>query len=161
MRRNIFRLFGYLAVVAAFLMLADISNAQTRRTRGRAYTKAQVSNIIARLEERLDKFTKAFDEALDDSNLNNTRREELMTAQARALENATDELRREFDRRDTWAENKDEVRRCLDIATDVNRMMRARNWGAPSETTWRAILYDLNTLARIYRLPAIGSRAYR
>lgn len=161
MRRNMFKICTGFFVLFTVLMLSDTGNAQPRRARGKVYTKAEVGSIITRIEQRMDKFTEAFDEALDDSNLNSTKREELMTDRAKALEDATDELRREFDRGDTWAENKDEVRRCLDIATDVNQMVRARNWGAVTESTWKAVIYELNTLARVYRLPTVGSRTYR
>ena len=140
---------------------AVIRYRETSRPRGNVYTKAAVGNIISRIEERMDRFTKAFDEALDDSNLNNTRREELMTARSKDLENATDELRREFDRRDTWAENLAEVRKCLDFASDVDRMVKARNWGAMTESTWRAVVVELNTLAKVYNLPTVGARSYR
>lgn len=50
-----------------------------------------------------------------------------------SLEGATDELSREFDRRDAWVENKEEVRKCLNIATDIDRNMKNYNFGAATE----------------------------
>ena len=145
-----------LALAAAFLLVPAITQAQPRIARGRVYTKADVDRIIKRVEDRSDKFQKEFDRALDRSRLNNTRREDQLNDYAEDLEKATDELRREFDRRDTWAENKDEVRECLEIATKLDRVMRARRLGPKVESTWAALRTELNTLAGVYNLRTVG-----
>jgi len=149
-----------LALGAAFLLIPAIGHAQPRAARGRLYTKADVDRIIKRVEDRSDKFKKEFDKALDRSRLNNTRREDQLNDYAHDLEKATDELRREFDRRDTWAENKAEVRKCLEIATKINVAMRARRLGPKVESTWAALRSGLNTLAGVYNLPPVGSAQY-
>jgi len=149
-----------LALAAAFLLIPAIGQAQPRVARGRLYTKADVDRIIKRVEDRSDKFKKEFDKALDRSRLNNTRREDQLNDYADDLEKATDELRREFDRRDTWAENKSEVRKCLEIATKINVAMRARRLGPKVESTWSALRSELNTLAGVYNLPPVGSAQY-
>src|SRR5918992_27996 len=115
-----------IAMTVAFLLFPSMAEAQRREARGRLYTKADVDRIIKRVEDRSDKFEKEFDKALDRSRLNNTRREDQLNDYAEDLEKATDELRREFDRRDTWAENKPEVRKCLEIATKLSVAMRNR-----------------------------------
>lgn len=149
-----------MALTAVLLLLPAITQAQPRVARGRIYTKADVDRIIERVEDRSDKFEKEFDRALDRSRLNNTRREDQLNEHAEDLEKATDELRREFDRRDTWAENKAEVRECLEIATKIDRAMRARRLGPKVESTWAALRHELNTLAGVYNLPAVGSAQY-
>ena len=148
-----------LALAAAFLLI-PMGQAQPRVARGRLYTKADVDRIIKRVEDRSDKFKKEFDKALDRSRLNNTRREDQLNDYADDLEKATDELRREFDRRDAWAENKSEVRKCLEIATKINVAMRARRLGPKVESTWAALRSELNTLAGVYNLPPVGSAQY-
>ncbi len=115
---------------------------------------------VQRVEDRSDKFKKEFDKALDRSRLNNTRREDQLNDYAKELEKATDELRREFDRRDAWVENKAEVRNCISIATKINVAMRNRRLGPKVESTWSALRYELNTLAGVYNLPAVGSPEY-
>ena len=149
-----------LALAAAFLLVPAVTQAQPRAARGRLYTKADVDRIIKRVEDRSDKFEKEFDKALDRSRLNNTRREDQLNDYADDLEKATDELRREFDRRDAWAENKSEVRKCLEIATKLNVAMRSRRLGPKVESTWSALRYELNTLADVYNLPPVGSAQY-
>jgi flagellar motility protein MotE (MotC chaperone) len=149
-----------LTIAAAFLLVPAIAGAQPRAARGRLYTKADVDRIIKRVEDRSDKFKKEFDKALDRSRLNNSRREDQLNDYAKDLEKATDELRREFDRRDAWAENKAEVRRCVEVATKINVAMRNRRLGPKVESTWSALRYELNTLADVYNLPLVGSPQY-
>ena len=162
MKKNLFSLFVSLAAILMILSVADVSNAQRRReSRGRGLTKAQVKVIINRVENRVDDFTKAFDKSLDRSKLNDTKREDNLNRRAKDLEGATDELSREFDRRDAWIENKDEVRKCLNIASDIDRTVRNRRLDANTENIWTRVRYELNTLADVYNLPKVGSNSYR
>ncbi len=127
---------------------------------GNNLNKAQVDHLIKNLETRVDRFIVQFNDSLDNSRLNNTRREDNLNRRARDLEAATDELRREFDRRDVWIENKDEVRKCLDIASDVEVAMRNRRFSSATENNWRAVRAELNVLAKVYGLPLVGG-AYK
>jgi len=162
MKKNLFSLFVSLAAVLMILTVADVSNAQRRReSRGRGRTKAQVKVIIDRVENRVDNFVKKYDKSLDRSNLDGSKREDNLNRRAKDLEGATDELSREFDRRDAWAENKDEVRKCLNIASDIDKTIRSRRLGADTESLWAQVRYELNTLADVYNLPKVGSNSYR
>ncbi|MCD9187298.1 MAG: hypothetical protein LUM44_12760 [Pyrinomonadaceae bacterium] len=146
------------AMLFSVFMLADNANAQGRRN---AYTKASVDRIIRNVENRVDVFVRQFDRSLDNSRLDDRRREDVLNRKARNLESATDELRRDFDRRDRWIENKDEVRRCLNVAADINVAMRNNRFNRNIENNWRNVVFELNTLARVYNLPTIGSGVYR
>lgn len=148
------------AVCVALLFCATTVSAQRRIARGKIYTKAEVERIIKRVEDRSDKFKSEFDKALDRSRLNNTNREDQLNQHARDLERATDELRREFDRRDAWIENKEEVRRCLSAASKISGALRNRRLGSKVESTWAALRFELNTLAQVYNLPPVGSAGY-
>jgi hypothetical protein len=162
MKENFVRFLTGVVVMFAIFALADGANAQRRReSRNRMMTKAQVKAVINRVEDRVDNFTKRFDASLDRSRLNGSTREDWLMNRARDLERATDELSREFDRRDTWAENRDEVRQCLNIATDIDRNMRNYKYGAPAEANWNNVRFELNTLADIYNMPRVGAAAYR
>lgn len=161
MNKKFLKLFTALAALFIVLVMADASFAQQRRARGRNYTKAQVENIIGRVEERVDNFVNRIDKSLDNSRLDGTRREDQINDRAKDLERSTDELRREFDRRDAWIENKDEVRQCLNIANDINVVMKRRKFNRETEQNWERVRYELNTLAKVYNLPLVGSNAYR
>lgn len=160
MRRNSLKILVGLASVLMVLAVTDSVSAQRREVRGRALNKAQVKAIINRVEDRVDNFVKNFDKSLDRSRLNGSDREDWLNKRARDLEKATDELRGEFDRHDAWIENKEEVRKCLNIATDIDRSMRSHNYGAATEANWARVRYELNSLADVYNMPRVGASAY-
>lgn len=162
MKRNILRLFIGASAVLMVLMLADSADAQRRReTRGRGVNKSQVKVIVNRVEDRVDNFVKNFDKSLDRSRLDGSSREDWLNKRARDLESATDELAREFDRRDAWIENKEEVRRCLNIATDIDRNIKNYRYGSGTEANWARVRFELNTLADVYNLPKVGANIYK
>ena len=153
-------LVGFSAIVM-ILTFADVSNAQRRReSRNRMMTKVQVKAVINRVENRVDNFVKHYDKSLDNSRLNGTNREDWLNGRAKQLESATDELSREFQRRDAWIENKDEVQRCLNIAYDINKSIVNRRLSRDTENIWAKVRFELNTLADVYNLPKVGSNAY-
>ena len=143
------------------LTIAGMSQAQPRVARGRVYTKGDVDRIIKRVEDSSDKFKKEFDKALDHSRLNGTNREDQLNQDAKDLEHATDDLRKQFDRTDKWIDNKEQVRTCLSLASKINVAMRNRRLGPKVESRWNGLRYDLNTLADVYNLPVVASPEYR
>ena len=162
MNRNLFRVFAGLAALLMVFAMFDTANAQRRReSRGRSLNKAQVKVIVKRVEDRVDNFVRNFDSSLDRSRLNGTSRENWLNKRARDLESATDELAREFDRRDTWAENRAELSRCLNIASDIDRNMKNYRYGSGTEANWSRVRYELNTLADVYNMPKVGASTYR
>jgi hypothetical protein len=142
------------AFVLAALWLSPLAAAQ-RSPRARGYTKAEVNEVIKRVENRSDDFVKQFDRALDHSRLNGSRREDNLNEQAKRLENSLDDLRREFDRKESYIETRPEVRRTLDIAADINKTMRRRRMGGETERQWALLRSELNTLADVYELPPL------
>lgn len=162
MNRNLFRILTGFAAVLMVFVLFDTANGQRRReSRGRALNKVQVKVIVNRVEDRVDNFVKNFDRSLDRSRLDGTSREDWLNKRARDLESATDELAREFDRRDAWAENREEVRRCLNIATDIDRNMKNYRYGAETEANWARVRYELNSLADVYNVAKVGAGVYK
>lgn len=163
MRSKIFSLVTVFFAVMMILSVAGTASAQRNRreSRNKLMNKAQVKAVITRVEDRVDNFVSNYDKSLDRSKLNGSSREDWLMKRAKDLESATDELSREFDRRDAWAENKDEVRKCLNIATDINTNMNNYKFGAATEKNWANVRYELNTLADIYNLPKVGAKAYK
>ena len=160
MSRNILKTMLGVSAALILLLMADTATAQRRESRGRLLNKAQVQAIVRRVEDRVDNFVKKFDKSLDRSRLNGSSKEDWLNRRAKDLERATDELRREFDRRDAWIENKAEVRSCLNIASDIDRNMRSYRFGAAAEANWARVRYELNSLADVYNLPRVGAMAY-
>jgi hypothetical protein len=108
--------------------------------------------LIGRVEQRTDIFVRQFDRALDNSRADGTRREDRLNEQARELETATDELRREFDRSDSLRENRDEVQRCINIASRIDRAISRGRVGSGVQNSWRNLRSELNALARAYNV---------
>ncbi len=48
----------------------------------------------------------------------------------------------------------------MNIATDSDKNMKNRRYGAATESNWARVRYELNTRADIYNLPKVGSAAY-
>jgi hypothetical protein len=114
--------------------------------------KRAVESLIGRVEQRTDIFVRQFDRALDNSRADGTRREDRLNEQARELETATDELRREFDRSDSLRENRDEVQRCINIASRIDRAISRGRVGSGVQNSWRNLRSELNALARAYNV---------
>ena len=160
MKKNLLTFSVLLLTAFAFVAFNSQEASAQRRGRANRNAKADVDRLIRNVEERVDRFVAQFNDTLDRSRLDGTKREDNLNQRARDLESATDELRREFDRNDSWAENKDEVRKCLNIASDIDATMRARRFSAATETNWVNVRNELNALAKVYGLPRIG-KAYR
>lgn len=153
MRNNLSKiLIGFMGL---FMVLAFVENGSAQNRRGRYVSKQQVENLLERIEERSDKFSNQLNKSLDRSRLDGGRTEDNITAQVRKLENATDELRREFDHNDTRAENSREVQKVFSTARAVNRIMIRRNFSRQAEQSWVRLRAEINALGTLYRIGAI------
>ncbi len=149
-------LFGLFAVIG--LLAISVATAQAQgRYRGKAYSKADVDRIIKRVEERGDAFRKAVDRHLDRSRLDDTKAEDRINRQVKQLEEALDELRSEFDRRDRWQETRANVEKVIGEANEINALMRNGRFGPAIEREWTLLRADLNKLAGIYNLRQLKS----
>jgi hypothetical protein len=142
-------------VAVAMSSLCMVSASGQGRARGRFYSKSDVDRIIRRVETRSDQFKDAVDRTLDRSRLDGSRREDNINEQVKQLERALDNLRSDFDRRDSWRETHNEVRAVLSQADEVGRIVRRNRFPGNIQRGWAALRTDLNTLAGIYNLPRL------
>lgn len=146
------------AIMATFAisMLAALSiPAQAQGGRGyrrSGYTKADIDRIIRRVENQSDRFVNSFDRSLDRSRLDGTRREDNLNQRARDLASSLDSLRQEFDRTDRYQDTRSQVSRVLDIASDINVVVRRQRLRGNSERIWSQLRSELNALASVYNL---------
>jgi len=141
-----------------FSVVAAVDNttfAQRRGPRGRVYTRSEVNELIKRAEDRSDRFVKSFDKSLDKSGLDGTKKEDRLNERAKDLERAMDDLRHEFDRKESYAETKPEMVRVLNTASGINQVMLNRRMGGETEQAWNALRTELNILASVYYLPRL------
>lgn len=122
--------------------------------KGNFYTKADVERIVKRVEERSDAFRQVVDRSLDRGALDGTNREDNINRQVKELETAIDQLRKDFDRAQTWEETRSQVQRVMNEADEVNAIVRRGRWrrGGPVKAEWALVRTDLNKLAGIYNL---------
>lgn len=153
MNKNISKLI-MTSIALLMVAVASIPAAAqyNRRSRNRGYTKAQVEQIIRRLENQSDRFVRSFDRSLDNSRADGTRREDNLNQRAKDLENALDVLRREFDRTDRYQDTRSQVSSVLSVAEDINRAMRNRRLRGNTERLWSQVRTELNSLAAVYSL---------
>lgn len=148
MKKMTAMIFG-LFVLALMLTAPGLAQG---RYRGRVYSKADVDRIIKRVEDRSDAFQKMVDRNLDRSRLNGSKREDNINDQVKDLEKALDDLRREFDRKDSFRETRREVERVMSEADEVNGLMKRLRFDASVEREWQLVKADLNKLAGVYEL---------
>ena len=158
MKNNLLKVFAVFVAMFVVMLAVDTANAQARRYRIRSISQQQVEQLLERIEERTDAFSNQLNKSLDRSRLDGGRTEDNIAERASELENATDELRREFDHNDTRGENRPEAQKILRAAMQVNRIMMRRNFSRQAENSWLRLRTELNTLARIYGLRGIGAR---
>lgn len=149
------KLITVFVLLTAFLAVFGSSEADAQRRAARSVDKYAIDQTIRRVETNADRFVAAINDSLDRSRLEDTNAEDRINERARALGDATDKLRREFDRGDSLAENRQYVRNCLNIARNINGVMRRRNFGAKTEGIWAQVRRDLNALARAYSLGGV------
>lgn len=139
---------GCLVVVLAAPTLALAQG----RHRGRLYTKSDVDRIIKRVEDHSDSFTKLVDRSLDRGVLDGTEAEDRINEQIKDLEEALDELREEFDKRDRWEETRENVQKVINEADEVNAIVHRRKLAPKIEAEWVGLRVDINRLAGIYNV---------
>lgn len=120
------------------------------------YSKAQVSSIISKLENSSDKFRRDFDRAMDNSRYNGTSAEDEYNGYVRGFENELDDLRREFNRTNSWWETRNQVSNVVRAGQTVNTMMNSISFRRTLERQWNTMRNDVNTLADTYDLPGLN-----
>ena len=114
-----------------------------------ATQREDVKQILKRLEEDTDRFTKSLDNALDHSAYNNTRTEDEINKYVHQFEEATDHLK---DRYEDQGAAPYLAREVLVRAKSIDRFMKRNRLGPTAENDWRLVRSDLSVLARTYRI---------
>jgi hypothetical protein len=136
--------------VALALALAGISVlAQGQYQRPYRTNDRAVQQLIQRIEQRADRFRLSVSEALDQSRLDNTRREDNVNQLVADFEQATTQLRDRFNRRESTVSDVQEV---LDRAARIDNFMQRRRLAGAAESDWRLLRGDLDQLANSFNV---------
>ena len=139
--------------------------------------KAQVANLIAKVENGVDQFRdyleKRGDSARDASSTAQAsgRRKRQATESQKAnasskkdalddalgdLNRSTNRLRRKFDPTDKWMETKGQVEKVVDDARKINQVVARGSYGAEVARLWAVLRTGVNDLARAYGVPPLA-----
>jgi len=161
-----------LAALAVAFAKPDTASAQVM-------VKAQVANLIVKVENGVDEFRKYLERRGENarsaasSPAGQTRRgrrgqaTEAQKEHARDkkddlddalgdLNRVTNRLRRKFDATDTWMETKVEVQRVVEQGRDVNQAFTRGNYGSEAARLWAVLRNGINDLARAYGVAPLG-----
>jgi hypothetical protein len=139
--------------------------------------KAQVANLIAKVENGVDEFKNYLEKRGDNA------REASSTAQATGrkkrqatesqkasagskkdalddalgeLNRSTNRLRRKFDPTDKWMETKAQVEKVVDDGRKINQVVARGSYGPDAARLWGVLRTGINDLARAYGVPPMG-----
>jgi hypothetical protein len=139
--------------------------------------KAQVANLIAKVENGVDEFRnyleKRGDNAHDTASTaqasGRKKRQATENQKAKAsdkkdalddalgdLNRSTNRLRRKFDPTDKWMETKGEVERVVDDGRKINQAITRGSYGAEAARLWAVLRTGINDLARAYGVAPLG-----
>src|SRR3954467_12985040 len=157
------------AILCAALAVIGLA---TTRASAQLMPKAQVANLITKVENGVDEFRnyleKRGDNARDANSAAqssgrrktkgasdsqkakaNTKKDELDDALGE-LNRSTNRLRRKFDATDKWMETKSQVEAVADDARKINPIVARGSYGADAARLWAALRSGINDLARAY-----------
>jgi hypothetical protein len=139
--------------------------------------KAQVANLIVKVENGVDDFKKFLEKrgenARDASSTaqasGRKKRQATESQKATAsskkdalddalgdLNRSTNRLRRKFDATDKWIETKAEVEKVVDDGRKINQVVARGSYGAEAARLWAVLRTGINDLARAYGVPPMA-----
>ena len=137
-------IFTLSIIGSGFILTNDIA-AQTGRTI--RVNDRQVERIIRSVEQRSDVFRRSFDAALDNSRFNGSYTEDSVNEFVKGFEDATNDLRSQFNGRNAVASDVDTV---LNRAAQIDQFMRTNLRQARVQGDWTLLKGDLQRLAGAY-----------
>ena len=161
----------YRIVLTPVALALSLIGLTERPASAQPMAKAQVANLIAKVENGVDQFRdyleKRGDSARDASSTAQAsgRRKRQATESQKAnasskkdalddalgdLNRSTNRLRRKFDPTDKWMETKGQVEKVVDDARKINQVVARGSYGAEVARLWSVLRTGVNDLARAY-----------
>ena len=161
-----------LSTLALTLLLSGVN---ATAASAQVMPKAQVANLIVKVENGVDEFRKYLDRraenASDAAKASGRRAKPGATENQKAkatakkdklddafgdLNRSTNRLRRKFDPIDTWMQTKGEVQRVVDDGRTINVEVARGSYGTEVARLWAALRTSINDLARAYGIAPLG-----
>jgi hypothetical protein len=166
------------AIFATLALMLVLCGPAAKPASAQVMPKAQVANLIMKVENGVDEFRKYLDRREENASDaagaakasgRRSRPEATESQKARAsakkdklddalgdLNRSTNRLRRKFDPIDTWMQTKPEVQRVVDDGRTINAEVVRGNYGTEVARLWAALRTGINDLARAYGIPPLG-----
>ena len=163
-----------LTPVALALSLIGLSETSASAQR---MAKAQVANLIAKVENGVDQFRDYLDKRGDNAKdaastapasgrrkrqptenqkANASNKKDALDDALGDLNRSTNRLRRKFDPTDKWMETKVETEKVVDDARKINQVIARGSYGPEAARLWAVLRTGINDLARAYGVPPLG-----
>lgn len=136
-----------LMVLAALVGFGSIRELQAQTQRAYRYNDNYMRQLLNRLETRADRFSNLVPNALDNSRIDGTRREDNLNQLVTDFEYATDQLKERFENRQSTVADAQLV---LQRGALINRFMNNRRLDNRTERAWARVRTELNRLANAY-----------
>ena len=140
--------------------------------------KAQVANLIVKVENGVDEFRKYLERrgenakdtgaatqasgrrsrqgASENQKAKGSAKKDKLDDALGDLNGSTNRLRRKFDATDKWIETKAEVQRVVDDGRAINTEVTRGSYGTEVARLWAALRTGINELARAYGVPPLA-----
>jgi len=157
---------------SAIAVLIALTLGVTAQAFAQLMTKAQVANLIVKVENGVDEFRDYLDRRGENARdaasatkaqgrtpRRNATDAQKATASAKKdelddalgdLNRSTNRLRRKFDATDKWMETKSQVQRVVDDGRRINQVVARGNYGAEAARLWAVLRGGINDLAKVY-----------
>ena len=140
--------------------------------------KAQVANLISKVENGVDEFRNYLEkrgdnarDAASTAQASGRRKRQPATENQKAtasgkkdalddalgdLNRSTNRLRRKFDPTDKWMETKAQVEKVVDDGKKINQVVARGSYGPEAARLWAVLRTGINDLARAYGVPPLA-----
>jgi hypothetical protein len=136
-----------LGILAVILLTTGLTaHAQRRATRN---SDRQVGAILQRIETNAHAFRNSLSASLDQSRRNGARREENINEFVSDFEDATVWFRERYD---DWQAVAADAQGLINCASPIDNFMRRRRLDARTRRDWGDLRFDLDQLARYYKV---------
>lgn len=135
-------------ITGSILTIALFAMATAAQFVPRANTQ-QLRTLISNLETKTDQIQRVLDRRMDNGRFNGTVTEDLVSDYLAEFENATDDLKNNFNSKRV---SESDAVSVLNYGWYLDDFMRRNRLAANVENQWRSIRSDLNTLSRYYRV---------
>ena len=139
--------------------------------------KAQVANLIAKVENGVDEFRNYLEkrgenareasstaqtsgrnkrQATESQKSNASNKKDALDNALGDLNRSTNRLRRKFDPTDKWMETKAQVEKVVDDGRKINQVVARGSYGPEAAKLWAVLRTGINDLARAYGVPPMA-----